>query len=81
MDIGGVFSAIFAGLVIGLLGRILAPGRGRIGFLLTILVGIVGALIGGAVAEAADVNGWGLVLVCQVVAAALLVSAFRATRR
>ena len=81
MDVGGVFSAIVAGVVIGLLGRLVAPGRKRIGFLLTILVGIVGALVGSAVAEAADVEDWYLVLAVQVVAAALLVSAFRTSRR
>lgn len=79
MDIGGIFSAIVAGFVIGGLGRLLAPGKGRLGLILTLFVGIVGALVGTAIAEGVDVKGFWLTLVIQIVAAALLVSAFRAT--
>jgi uncharacterized membrane protein YeaQ/YmgE (transglycosylase-associated protein family) len=52
MTIGGVFTAILVGLVVGALGRILLPGRQRIGLPLTILVGIVAAFIGTAIARA-----------------------------
>ncbi|WP_405875991.1 MULTISPECIES: GlsB/YeaQ/YmgE family stress response membrane protein [unclassified Streptomyces] len=60
MEISGIISAIVIGIVIGLLGRLVVPGRQRIGILLTILVGIVAALIGSAIANAfdvADTNG------------------------
>ncbi|MEU4656872.1 GlsB/YeaQ/YmgE family stress response membrane protein [Streptomyces sp. NPDC023723] len=55
MGIDGIFSAIIIGIVIGVLGRLVVPGRQRIGILWTILVGIVAALIGTAVAGAFDV--------------------------
>jgi uncharacterized membrane protein YeaQ/YmgE (transglycosylase-associated protein family) len=52
MTIGGIISAIIVGLVVGALGRLLLPGRQRIGIVLTVLVGIVAAFAGTAVARA-----------------------------
>ncbi|MCA1707657.1 MAG: GlsB/YeaQ/YmgE family stress response membrane protein [Actinobacteria bacterium] len=43
---------IIVGIVIGVLARLLLPGRDPIGFVGTILVGIVGALVGGALWDA-----------------------------
>ncbi|MEI5007292.1 GlsB/YeaQ/YmgE family stress response membrane protein [Streptomyces sp. NPDC087659] len=60
MEISGILSAIVIGIVIGVLGRLVLPGRQHIGILWTIVVGIVAALIGTAVAAAlgvADTNG------------------------
>lgn len=56
MEISGVISAIVIGLIIGLLGRLVLPGRQHIGVLWTIAVGIVAALIGSAIAEGLDLN-------------------------
>ncbi|MEU4305015.1 GlsB/YeaQ/YmgE family stress response membrane protein [Streptomyces rochei] len=55
MEIDGIISAIVIGIVIGVLGRLVVPGRQRIGILWTILVGIAAALIGSWVAAAFDV--------------------------
>ena len=52
MTITGVITAILIGIVVGVLGRLLVPGRQPIGMLLTILVGIVSAFIGTAIARA-----------------------------
>ncbi|CAL9359733.1 hypothetical protein C1708_29680 [Streptomyces sp. DH-12] len=60
MEIDGIISALVIGIVIGVLGRLVVPGRQRIGVLWTILVGIVAALIGSALAAAfgvADTKG------------------------
>ncbi|MFJ8937410.1 GlsB/YeaQ/YmgE family stress response membrane protein [Streptomyces sp. NPDC102365] len=56
MEIAGIVSAIVIGIVIGVLGRLVVPGRQRIGILWTIAVGIVAALIGSALAHAFDVG-------------------------
>ena len=40
------------GLVVGLLARLIVPGRQHMGILMTLLLGVVGSLIGGAVASA-----------------------------
>ena len=55
MEISGIISAIVIGIIIGVLGRLVVPGRQRIGVLWTILVGIVAALIGSAIAAGLDV--------------------------
>ncbi|MFE1313762.1 GlsB/YeaQ/YmgE family stress response membrane protein [Streptomyces sp. NPDC058755] len=60
MEISGLISAIVIGLVIGVLGRLVVPGRQHIGILWTILVGIVAALLGSAIAAGfgvADTKG------------------------
>ncbi|MEV0034536.1 GlsB/YeaQ/YmgE family stress response membrane protein [Streptomyces sp. NPDC056909] len=55
MEISGIFTAIVIGIVIGVLGRLVVPGRQHIGVLWTIVVGIVAALIGTALAAAVGV--------------------------
>ncbi|MEU6540333.1 GlsB/YeaQ/YmgE family stress response membrane protein [Streptomyces sp. NPDC047000] len=60
MEISGIISAIVIGIIIGVLGRLVVPGRQHIGILLTIVVGIVAALIGSAIAAGlgvANTNG------------------------
>ncbi|MER5944461.1 GlsB/YeaQ/YmgE family stress response membrane protein [Streptomyces sp. NPDC046716] len=60
MEISGILSAIVIGIIIGVLGRLVLPGRQRIGILATIAVGIVAALLGSAIAaglDVADTNG------------------------
>ncbi|MGK2869769.1 MAG: GlsB/YeaQ/YmgE family stress response membrane protein [Mycobacterium sp.] len=52
MTVTGIFTAILIGIVVGALGRLLLPGKQKIGMLLTILVGIVSALVGTALARA-----------------------------
>jgi uncharacterized membrane protein YeaQ/YmgE (transglycosylase-associated protein family) len=47
----GVFSWILFGLLAGAIARLVVPGSQRIGCLATIAVGILGALIGGAIGE------------------------------
>jgi uncharacterized membrane protein YeaQ/YmgE (transglycosylase-associated protein family) len=84
----GVITAILIGIVVGILGRLLVPGRQPIGMLVTILVGIVSAFIGTAIARAMGIPtatsgvDW-LELLVQVVVAALgvaLVSALMGGR-
>jgi uncharacterized membrane protein YeaQ/YmgE (transglycosylase-associated protein family) len=55
MTITGVISAILIGAVVGVLGRLVLPGKQPIGMLLTVLVGIVSAFIGTALARAMGV--------------------------
>ncbi|CAL9619676.1 MULTISPECIES: GlsB/YeaQ/YmgE family stress response membrane protein [unclassified Streptomyces] len=60
MEISGIVTAIVIGAVIGVLGRLALPGRQHTGILWTIVVGIVAALIGTALASAmgvADTKG------------------------
>jgi uncharacterized membrane protein YeaQ/YmgE (transglycosylase-associated protein family) len=44
--IGNIIAAIVIGIVAGYLGRLLLPGRDPMGFVQTVIFGIVGALVG-----------------------------------
>ncbi|GLZ81585.1 hypothetical protein Afil01_63920 [Actinorhabdospora filicis] len=85
MTIAGVISAIIVGLVIGVLGRLVLPGRQSIPIWLTILVGIAAALIGTAIARAlgvADTAGVDWIEICiQVALAAVGVGVLSGIRR
>ncbi|GAA4974871.1 putative membrane protein YeaQ/YmgE (transglycosylase-associated protein family) [Nonomuraea thailandensis] len=73
MTIESILGAIVIGAVIGAIGRLLLPGRQAIGWILTIVVGIVAALVGTLLAQVLGVEttpgiDW-IELVMQVVLA------------
>lgn len=79
MTVGGIISAIVVGLIIGALGRLVVPGKQNIPIWLTIVIGIIAALIGTAIARGAgwaDTSGvdW-IEVIIQVVLAAVGVAA------
>jgi uncharacterized membrane protein YeaQ/YmgE (transglycosylase-associated protein family) len=82
MTIGGIIGAIIIGLIIGALGRLVLPGKQDIPIWLTIVVGIVAALIGTAiVGPLRDTSGIDWVeLIVQVALAAGGVYAVSALR-
>ena len=89
MTITGIITAILIGIVVGVLGRLVVPGKQHISVIVTILVGIVAAFIGTVLARALGIptatNGidW-LELLVQVIVAALgvaLVSGITGRRR
>lgn len=47
-----ILGLIVIGIVIGIIARLILPGRQHIGVLMTVLLGIGGALVGGIVASA-----------------------------
>ncbi len=78
--ISGIISAIIVGAVIGALGRLVVRGKQNISILVTIVIGIVAALVGTFIARllgVADTNGidW-IKLIIQVVLAAVGVSLY-----
>lgn len=79
MSIGGVLSAVVVGLVIGYLGRFIAPKRrrgGDIGLILTVLIGIVAAVVGTAVADWLGTERFVITFAIQLLFAALFVTGF-----
>ena len=48
----GILAWILFGLVVGVIAKLLMPGRDPGGFIVTILLGIAGALIGGFIGRA-----------------------------
>lgn len=70
-----IITWIVIGLVVGGLGRLIVPGRNPIGLVLTILVGIVGSVAGGAATRAlAGPGHGGISFVFSLVIAAILVA-------
>ena len=69
---------IVAGLIIGLLARLMLPGRQRIGLLWTLVLGVLGSVIGGTIANligTGDVMELNVIgFVCAVLAAVALLS-------
>jgi uncharacterized membrane protein YeaQ/YmgE (transglycosylase-associated protein family) len=63
---------LLTGLIIGALARLVLPGNQPIGWLMTILAGVVGSLGGGLIARAFDLGGIVQFLVAIAVAAALI---------
>lgn len=56
MEITGLISALFIGVVVGGLGRLVVPGRQKISMLMTVLVGVAAALVGTFAASIIDVS-------------------------
>ncbi|HSD77148.1 MAG TPA: GlsB/YeaQ/YmgE family stress response membrane protein [Solirubrobacteraceae bacterium] len=44
--LGNIIAAIVIGIIAGYLGRALLPGKDSMGFVATVIVGIIGALVG-----------------------------------
>jgi uncharacterized membrane protein YeaQ/YmgE (transglycosylase-associated protein family) len=55
----GILAWILFGLVIGVIAKLLMPGRDPGGFIVTILLGIAGALVGGFIGRAMGFYGEG----------------------
>jgi len=73
----GVLGWIVFGLVVGIIAKLIMPGRDPGGFIVTILLGIAGALIGGFIGRAAgwygpnDTAGWLMSILGAIILLAL----------
>jgi uncharacterized membrane protein YeaQ/YmgE (transglycosylase-associated protein family) len=56
MQVTDWLSAVLIGVVIGILGRLIIPGRQRIGVFVTLIIGVGSALLGGFVARWLNVD-------------------------
>ena len=77
----GIFGYIIGGAVIGMLARFLKPGADPMGWILTILLGIAGALVGSKVAAVLGLTTMVMVWVCAIAAAIILIFVYEAVRR
>src|ERR1700678_257290 len=69
---------LLIGLVVGGIAHLLVPGRNRIGILLTILVGVVGAIVGGLITAAILGAGPAIItFIVSLIVPALLIAAHR----
>ncbi|PYR79695.1 MAG: GlsB/YeaQ/YmgE family stress response membrane protein [Acidobacteria bacterium] len=53
----GILAWIFFGLIVGIIAKLLMPGRDPGGFIVTVLLGIAGALLGGFIGRAMGFYG------------------------
>ena len=75
LTVTGIIMALIVGLIVGALGRLVVPGRQNIPIWLTMVIGVVAALLGTVIARGlgvADTRGidW-IELLFQVVLAAI----------
>lgn len=81
MDICGL---LIVGALIGALARLIVPGYQGIGFIVTVLVGVLGVLGGRWIADQADIDGflqWLTAIGISVVLVAIVAGAMRASYR
>lgn len=75
----GIIAWILFGLVVGIIAKLLMPGRDPGGFIVTILIGIAGALLGGFIGRAmgfygeSEGAGW----IVAILGAILLLAIYR----
>ena len=79
----GILTWILFGLVVGVIAKLLMPGRDPGGFIVTILLGIAGALLGGFIGQAMgfygpkESAGW----IVSILGAILLLALYRMMAR
>lgn len=75
MTVTGIITALIVGLIVGALGRLVVPGRQSIPIWLTMVIGVVAALLGTVVAHAIGIStdtpgvDWGELLIQVLLAA------------
>ncbi len=75
MTVTGIITALIVGLIVGALGRLVVPGRQSIPIWLTMVIGVVAALLGTVLANALGIStstpgvDWGELLVQVLLAA------------
>ncbi|ALD74878.1 UPF0410 protein YmgE [Citrobacter portucalensis] len=82
----GIIAWIIFGLIAGVIAKLIMPGRDGGGFILTCILGIVGAVVGGWLATmfgiGGDVSGFNLhSFLVAVVGAIVVLGVFRLVRR
>jgi uncharacterized membrane protein YeaQ/YmgE (transglycosylase-associated protein family) len=77
---GGILYTILIGAVIGVLARFFKPGADPMGWILTIILGIVGAWAGGYVAAALGLTGGVMGFVVSIVCAIVLLFLYEMVR-
>jgi uncharacterized membrane protein YeaQ/YmgE (transglycosylase-associated protein family) len=68
-----IIGFLFTGLVVGLFGRLLVPGRQPLGCLWTILAGILGSVVAGLIGRQIWGKGYAPGFIASVLGAALVV--------
>ena len=73
LTVGKIIIYILTGLIIGLLARLIVPGRQRMSILWTIVLGVVAAVIGGILWNAISPGNDGIAWIGSIIVAVVLV--------
>ncbi len=80
MGLGAIIGWIIIGLVAGALAKFVMPGDDPGGFIITIILGIAGALVGGFLAGLIGIGGGGFIwtILIATIGAFILLAIYRA---
>jgi uncharacterized membrane protein YeaQ/YmgE (transglycosylase-associated protein family) len=80
VSIGAIIGWIIIGLIAGALAKFVMPGDDPGGFIITILLGIAGALVGGFLAGLIGIGGGGTIwtIIIATIGAIILLAIYRA---
>ncbi|MEO5963701.1 MAG: GlsB/YeaQ/YmgE family stress response membrane protein [Thermomonas sp.] len=77
----GILAYIFFGAIIGVLARVLKPGADPMGWIMTIVIGIVGAVIGGQLAPVLGITNRFMMWVIAILASIILLFLYEMMRK
>jgi uncharacterized membrane protein YeaQ/YmgE (transglycosylase-associated protein family) len=79
----GVIAWILFGLIVGIIAKLLMPGRDPGGFIITMLLGVAGALLGGFIGRAMGFYGAneGAGWIVSILGAIILLALYRMVAR
>jgi uncharacterized membrane protein YeaQ/YmgE (transglycosylase-associated protein family) len=72
ITVGDIIIYILAGLVIGVIARLIVPGRQSMGVIATIVLGVVAAVVGGILWEVLFPNNGGIAWIGSIIVAVVL---------
>jgi uncharacterized membrane protein YeaQ/YmgE (transglycosylase-associated protein family) len=80
MSIGAILGWIIIGAIAGALGKLIMPGDDPGGIIVTILLGIAGAFVGGFLASLIGIGGGGIIwsIIIATIGAIILLAIYRA---
>ena len=76
----GIITWIIIGLIAGTLAKLIMPGDDPGGIIVTIIIGMVGSLLGGFLASLVGLGGGGLIwsIIVAIIGAIILLAIYRA---
>jgi uncharacterized membrane protein YeaQ/YmgE (transglycosylase-associated protein family) len=81
LTLGAILVMIIVGAIVGVVARLIVPGRQPMGALATVLLGIAGAVIGGIVGAAINPDNSGPQWILSIIAAVVLVMLYAGMTR
>jgi uncharacterized membrane protein YeaQ/YmgE (transglycosylase-associated protein family) len=76
----GIITTLIVGLIVGALAKLVMPGKDPGGFIITILLGVAGAFVGGWIGQALGFYeaGEGPGIIVSIIGAVILLAIYRA---